>query len=553
MRVRRPLVSLTLSLLGLWVSQAPAQAQAPEPVDDKAVEILRKHGLEKSQVMDLLSWRCDVHGPRLTGSPNLRRAQKWALSKFQEWKLKDPHLEEWGPFGLGWRLDHFSIEVLGENPWPVHAFPKAWSPSLPKRVEAEVVAVGELSADELKAIDLSDKIVLVQSTRAVSEHFDGEARRLDAEDLLARADGTRTQRRRGQRGGRRRGRRIREGNFRRGFQRRMQVMQIVYQQQPLAILDRGSKGDYGTIFVQSASVPAPPGTPRNQRPRPWKPGDQKVVPQFTLAVEHYNRICRLLKKKVPVRLGLELRTRFFDDNPMQHNVIGEIPGTDPNIADQVVMMGAHFDSWHSGTGATDNGCGSAVMMEAMRLLTELTRELGKGPRRTIRVGLWSGEEQGLLGSRAYVRQHFAEPASRDQPAKLKPEHQKLSGYFNLDNGTGKIRGVYLQGNEAIAPIFRAWLRPFHDLQASTLTLGNTGGTDHLAFDRVGLPGFQFIQDPVAYSPRTHHSNMDNWDHAVADDLKQAATIIASFAWHAAQRDGMLPRKPAAAEASSRRR
>ena len=330
-------------------------------------------------------------------------------------------------------------------------------------------------------------------------------------------------------------------------------MQIVYQKQPLAILDRGYKGDYGTIFVQSASVPAPPGTPRGQRPRPWRPGDQKVVPQFTLAVEHYNRISRLLKKKVSVRLGLELRTTFFDDNPMQHNVIAEIPGTDPDIADQVVMMGAHFDSWHSGTGATDNGCGSAVMMEAMRLLGELTRELGKGPRRTIRVGLWSGEEQGLLGSRAYVRQHFAEPGGRDQPAKLKPEHQKLSGYFNLDNGTGKIRGVYLQGNQAIAPIFRAWLRPFHDLEASTLTLSNTGGTDHLAFDRVGLPGFQFIQDPVAYSPRTHHSNMDNWDHAVADDLKQAATIIASFAWHTAQRDGMLPRKPAAVEASFRRR
>ena len=209
------------------------------------------------------------------------------------------------------------------------------------------------------------------------------------------------------------------------------------------------------------------------------------------------------------------------------------------------MIGAHFDSWHSGTGATDNGCGSATMMEAMRLLTKLVESKG-APRRTIRIALWSGEEQGLRGSRAYVKKHFAESAGRSQPpTTIHPEHAKLSGYFNMDDGTGKLRGVYLQGNEVIAPIFRAWLKPFHDLGASTLTLNNTGGTDHQSFDGVGLPGFQFIQDPVAYSTQTHHSNMDNWDHAAADDLKQASTIIASFAWHAAQRDAMLPRKPSA--------
>jgi len=252
----------------------------------------------------------------------------------------------------------------------------------------------------------------------------------------------------------------------------------------------------------------------------------------------------MLEKGVPVRMAVELRTSFFDDDPMERNVIAELPGTDPELKKQVVMIGAHFDSWHAGTGATDNGCGSAVMIEAMRLLSELSRELGHGPRRTIRIALWSGEEQGLLGSRAYVEKHFGVSGGRGKPPReIKPEHAALSCYFNLDNGTGRIRGVYLQGNEAVRPIFREWLRPFHDLDAATLTLDNTGGTDHLSFDALGLPGFQFIQDPVAYSTRTHHSNMDVYDHAVAEDLKQAATIVAAFAWNAAQRDEMLPRKP----------
>jgi Zn-dependent M28 family amino/carboxypeptidase len=208
------------------------------------------------------------------------------------------------------------------------------------------------------------------------------------------------------------------------------------------------------------------------------------------------------------------------------------------------MIGAHFDSWHTGTGATDNGCGSAVVLEAGRILRKLIEERAAGPRRTIRVALWAGEEQGLLGSRAYVARHLAQPGGRGAPpVRLHEAHAKFAGYFNLDNGTGRVRGVYLQGNEAVGPVFREWLRPFHDLDATTITPSDTGGTDHQAFDGVGLPGFQFIQDPVAYSPRTHHSNMDNWDHAVADDLKQAATIMASFAWHTAQRDEMLPRKP----------
>lgn len=533
----RPAYAVCSILFGLTCA-ASTTAQA-EPVDDKAVEILRRHGLDESRVMDHLSWICDVHGPRLTGSPNLARAQQWALDRLGSWGLSNPHLESWGPFGKGWRLNRFDMHVIGDNPWPVHAWPKAWSPSLPGRVTGEVVSLLNRTAEEVEAMDLSDKIVLMEGPRDVEEDFDGTAKRHDAESLLTLATGARPARQPG-----RAGRPIRTADFRAGFQRRQAVMNLVYQKRPLALLDRSYKGQYGTIFVSSATVKAPPGTPRDQRPRPWDTKGHAVIPQFTLAVEHYNRISRLLDKGVPVQLAVELDSQFFDDDPMQYNVLAEIAGTDARLGEEVVMLGAHFDSWHSGTGSTDNGVGSAVMMEAIRLITELVKETGVSPRRTIRLALWSGEEQGLYGSRAYVRQHFGQRGARGAaPTGLTAEHAQLSGYFNLDNGTGRIRGVYLQGNEAVRPIFRAWLKPFHDLEAATLTLSNTGGTDHLAFDGVGLPGFQFIQDSIAYGTRTHHSNMDNWDHAVADDLKQAATITASFVWHAAQRDELLPRKP----------
>lgn len=516
---------------------APLSAQALEPVDGKAIEFLRKHGLEQSQVMDHLSWMCDVYGPRLTGSPNIKRAQNWAKRTFEKWGLHKPHFEAWGPFGRGWRLDGFAIKVVGDNPWPVHAYPKAWSPGLKGKLRAQVVAVGEMTADQLKAIDLKGKIVMIQAPRPLTEAFEATARRMKDEDLAEMANAS---------GGRegRRGRRPRSESWRAGFQRRRQVLQMVYAKQPAALIDRGSKGSYGTIFVSSASAPSVNGERGNIR----DPKVRGVLPQFTLAVEHYNRIARILKKGHPVEMEIDLQTTFFDSDLMERNVIADIPGTDPQLKDQVVMLGGHFDSWHSGTGATDNGSGSAVMMEAIRLISVMMRETGVKPRRTIRIGLWSGEEQGLLGSRAYVKQHFAQRAPRENRraptvlSKILPAHAKLSAYYNLDNGTGKVRGVYLQGNQKIAPIFRAWLEPFRDLGAATLTLNNTGGTDHLAFDGVGLPGFQFIQDPVAYSTQTHHSNMDGWDHAVADDLQQAATIIASFVWHTAQRDEMLPRK-----------
>jgi carboxypeptidase Q len=335
------------------------------------------------------------------------------------------------------------------------------------------------------------------------------------------------------------------------FRTQQAISGFVYTQNPLAVIDRGTKGDYGTIFVSGAAVPAPPPDPDADfmsmifnRPQAYGVGAPETAPQFTIAVEHYNRIVRQIDLGIKVTMDVMLNVEWNDDDPMEYNLTGEIQGTDPEIGDEVVMLGGHFDSWHAGTGAVDNAAGSAVSMEAMRILKAVYAAKGTGPRRTIRIGLWTGEEQGLLGSGAYVADHFAVVEGRFQPpTALKPEHDKLSGYYNYDNGTGKIRGVYMQGNAAVEPIFRAWLAPFHDLGAATLTISDTGGTDHLAFDGVGLPGFQFIQDEIAYSPKNHHSNMDVYDHAIPEDLMQSAVIMAAFVYHTAERDEMLPRKP----------
>jgi len=304
----------------------------------------------------------------------------------------------------------------------------------------------------------------------------------------------------------------------------------LYEEKPLALIGRSYKGDLGTVFVSGAR--AKEGRARNK--------DAEVLPQVTMSVEHYNRIFRLLKKGLPVSLKMNLKSTYTNADEMEHNIIAEIPGTD--LKDEIVMFGAHFDSWHTSTGATDNAAGSAVMIETARILLETIKETGMRPRRTLRLALWTGEEQGLLGSRAYVRKHFAETDDRGNVQKLKPAQSNISAYYNLDNGTGKIRGIYLQGNGDAGPVFRPWLNEFKDLDANTMTLSNTGGTDHRAFDAVGIPGFQFIQDPAAYWSRTHHSNMDNWDHLIADDLKQAATVIASFVWNTSQRDDKIPRK-----------
>ena len=496
-------------------------------VDEAAVAFFLEEGLERSQVMEHLSWLCDVYGPRVTGSPNLRKAQSWSVDRFTKMGMTAGK-EEWGPFGRGWRCDHISMSVVGDNPWTIIACAKAWSSGVNGRIVAEVVHAAAMTADELKRADLDGKIVLVDDIRELNEPFDGISKRHDEQSLLKLADQLRVEAQSS--GDRAAGARTRD-SFRSGFQKRMQMMAILAEKNPLAIIDRGSKGQYGTVFTTSASAVNAADTPRADHKSARDP-DARVIPQVTIAVEHYNRMCRVLAKGIAVKVALEMRVEYFD-NEHDFNVVADLAGTDKQ--EEFAMMGAHLDSWQSGTGATDNGAGSAVVLEAARLIAAYCEKTGIRPRRTVRACLWSGEEQGLLGSRAFVRDHLG---SREEQ---KPEASLVSGYFNLDNGTGRIRGVYLQGNEDVARVFRLWLRPFHGHDASTLTLDNTGGTDHLAFHGVGVPGFQFIQDEVSYNTMTHHSNMDNWDHAIADDLKQAAVIMATFVWQTAQREEQLPR------------
>ena len=491
------------------------------------IEVIKKHGLEETKVMEIASWITDVYGPRLTGSPGLDRATDWAKKQLNLWGMENVHLEEWGPFGRGWEMQHFEMHGNSPNYFPIIAYPKAWSPSV--KGTGEVIYFGAKTVEDLEKYrgKLKGKIVMVDTIRNVDEWFDAPAARHDSDALLNMANAAIPTPRP------RRNRRFGGFNFNKA------MWTFFEEEKPLAVIDRSYKGDLGTVFVSGARTGE--GSARDD--------GKEVVPQVTLSVEHYNRIFRMIQKGIPVKLDLELKAKYTNKDGMEHNIIAEIPGTEK--ADEVVIFGAHYDSWHTGTGATDNGAGSAVMMEVARILKETIKETGIQPKRTLRLALWTGEEQGLFGSRNYVGKHYAELDEGGwTPQSLKPAQEKVSAYYNLDNGTGKIRGIYLQGNEKVAPIFREWFEELKDLDTGTITLRNTGGTDHLPFDGVGIPGFQFIQDPIAYFNRTHHSNMDNFDHLIEDDLKQAATIIAAFVWHTSQREEKLPRKDIDLEFSS---
>lgn len=488
--------------------------------DTEIIDVIKKHGMEQSQVYETASWITDVYGPRLTGSPGLDKATEWAQSTLKEWGMTNVHLDEWGPFGRGWQMDYFSMHAETPNFWPIIAYPKAWSPSVAAKGEVVYLDIRDSLDIEKYKGKLSGKFVLMDTIRDVDPPFDAKGKRHTSEDLFEMATaGQPTPRPR---------RRNRAG----GFNLNAGIWKMLEAEKPIAVLDRSYKGDLGTVFVSGA---------RSSARGVIREDGRYVVPQATLSVEHYNRIFRLMQKGIPVVIDINLKSQYTNPDGMEHNIIAEIPGTD--LADEVVMFGAHYDSWHTGTGATDNGAGSAVMMEAARILLQTIKESGIKPRRTLRLALWTGEEQGLYGSRKYVGEHFADfGESGFTPQTLKPASKKVSAYYNLDNGTGKIRGVYLQGNNRVGQIFREWLAPFEDHDAKTITLSNTGGTDHLAFDAVGIPGFQFIQDPMAYFARTHHSNMDNLDHLVEEDLKLSATIVAAFVWNTSQREEMLPRK-----------
>ncbi len=540
------------------VRSAPSQptvqpfqsGQAPAKDPNDPIERIKDEGMNHSQVMQTLSYLSDVIGPRLTASPGMKRANEWTRDQMTKWGLQNAHLEAWGPFGRGWTLKRFSAQVVGPLTIPLIAYPKAWSPGTDGPLTAEVVyfdAKDEADMQRFKG-KLKGAIVLSSPLREVKAHFDAQGTRMDEKELLGLADAP------DPRGGTRRFQMSPEQ--RAAFNLAAKKYLFLQEEGVGMVVDPSRAGDGGTVFVQSASVPQPvpaePFGPNSRAIPPYDKNAAKFAPQIVLAVEHYNRIVRMIQAGEKVTMTVDLGVEWQDADAMGYNTIAEIPGTD--LKDEIVMLGGHMDSWHSGTGATDNGAGVAVAMEVVRILQALNIK----PRRTIRVGLWSGEEQGLLGSRAYVAEHFGRfetaPAGTAAPApsptpvpKLltKPEYEKFSGYFNLDNGTGKIRGVYLQGNEGVRSLFREWLTPFRDMGAATLSISNTGGTDHLSFDAIGLPGFQFIQDEIEYDTRTHHSNQDVFDRIQADDMKQAATIIAAFVYKTATRDEKLPRKPVA--------
>jgi hypothetical protein len=514
--VSAPLLYTTVAGQSATTSSARAGA---EPIDYDAIYRIKDEAVNRSQVMETLSYLTDVHGPRLTNSPNMRAAAEWAKGRLEGYGLSNVALEEWGPFGRGWVNEKMFASMIAPQAFPLLAFPKAWTPGTDGDVKGEIVrAVIEKPEDFAKFKgQLKGKIVLVSTPRTAPAWFESPTRRYDEKGLAELEKPSLDPTRRGRFGA------GFPGQVTADFRR--QRMAFFVKEGAVALLEEssGARGDSGALVVQ-----APPEG-ENMR----QPTDAQVLPQIVVAAEHYGRLIRILDKKIPVTVELDVRNKFVDTTLNSVNVIAELPGSDK--ADELVMIGAHFDSWHSGTGATDNGVSSAVMMEAMRIL----KATGLKPRRTIRMALWTGEEQGLLGSRAYVAKHFADRTDMV----LKPEHAKLAAYFNMDNGGGAFRGVYLQGNEAVAPIFEAWMKPFANLGMNTLTIRPTSGTDHLSFDAVGLPGFQFVQDPLEYSARTHHTNLDVYERAIPEDLIQNAITIATFAYEAANRDQPLPRKP----------
>jgi hypothetical protein len=518
---------LVLSLLLLSAAPLIAQHADNNSVDLGMVTQIRNEGFHNSQVMQTASGIIDGIGERLTGSPNAKRANEWTRDQLAKWGLQNAHLEAY-PFGRGWQNEFTSVRMVAPDFQELIAYPKAWTAGTNGVVHGQAVRVVAKRPEDLEKYkgQLAGKIVIFGDMPEVKTISEAPMVRYDEKKLTEISEYEIPSEKP----------RFNPEEIKQRIAMGKAVNEFFTAEKVAAVIDasRGTGG--GTVFVQSGGS--------------YKEGDPEGVTSLAMDVEHFGRIVRLLERNTPVELEIDVRNKFYNDDPTSWDTVAEIPGTDKK--DEVVMVGSHLDSWHGGTGATDNAAGCAITMEAVRIL----QALGVKPRRTIRIALWTGEEEGLLGSRAYVAQHFGtrpeNQAEKDLPSflrkpgtplTLKPEQKTVSGYFNIDNGTGKIRGIYLQENAAVAPIFQSWLTPFHDLGADTITYRNTGGTDHLSFDAVGIPGFQFIQDPIEYETRTHHSNMDVYERLQRDDMMQASVILASFLYNTAMRDEMLPRKP----------
>ena len=522
MRSFKSLVFCSILCLAVSVSSAG------EPVDLDAVTKIRDQGFRHSQVMDLAWHLTEGVGPRLTASPQELEAHEWAKAKFAEWGMNS-WLENY-QFGRGWVMERVQVRMLSPYVQPLEALPSAWAPGTDGPVRGTVVRANLKTPEDLEkwAGELSGKIVLLEDAP--------EPEQVDAV-LFKRLDDERLEE-------------IYEYDIpseRRMEWRKRMLKRFMFWKKLAAFLEE--EGVLAVIEPSSRDN----GVVRVSGNRSNREGERPLgVATLTMTTEHYNRLVRMLDREIEPELEIDVAVKWFEEDGKAYNTIADLSGSD--LADEIVLAGAHLDSWHTGTGATDNGANCAVVMEALRII----KDSGLQPRRTIRAGLWSGEEQGYMGSRAYVEQHLATRPETTDPEQLElpefarertwpiqplPEHSKLSAYFNIDNGIGRIRGINAEENAAIVPVFEAWLRPLADLGADNVAMRATGGTDHQPFDWVGIPGFQFIQDPMDYMGRTHHTNVDTYDHLNPDDLKQNAVILASFLWQAANRDDLLPRKP----------
>ncbi|MES2111641.1 MAG: M20/M25/M40 family metallo-hydrolase [Bacteroidota bacterium] len=500
----------------LLVAATAGTALAQDTPDPAMTQKIREEGLNHSKVMDIAFHLTDAAGPRLSGSPGLKRAQDWAVSEMKNWGLVNAKREAWGKFGKGWEVQKNYVAMTVPYYHALIAIPKAWTPGTNGPIKGDVVLV---KADTTTDLDkykgtLKGKIVIFDTKPGVERTFKADGVRYTDEDLQKMAE-AKPQGPRGPRGGPN----AQASAFQKARAMRAAINTFLMGENVGLILTQ-ARGSDGTVFTTNGASYADTA--------------KTVSPELETSGEDFQRILRLVKGGVKVSVEADIKTQFFTDDLQGYDVVAEIPGTDKTLKEQIVMVGGHLDSWHGATGATDNAAGSAVMMEVMRILKAVDFK----PRRTIRIALWSSEEQGLFGSRGYVLNHFGDPKTME----LKPEQAKVSAYYNLDNGSGKIRGIYLQGDSLAGPIFKAWLEPFKDLGATTVTIGNTGSTDHVSFDAVGIPGFQYIQDALDYGSRTHHSNQDTYDKLSEDDLKQAATITASFVYNTSQRNEMIPRK-----------
>jgi carboxypeptidase Q len=527
---------LCAALLVAGTMGAFAQNDTPDPTMTARI---REEGMNHSQVMDIAFHLTDVSGPRLSGSPGLKRAQDWAVDQLKTWGMVNAKREDWGKFGKGWEIQKNYVAMTAPYYHALIGIPKAWTPGTNGAIKGEVVYFKVDTITDLAKYKgkLKGKIIITDAAAPKEQNFDARPGRFtDAQlDTMARATAAQGMAggapgltgpipghmgatgAAGARGGPRGGR----GGFGGGRGVPAATLAQFELDEGVGLVLAQARGTDGTVFTTNGASHADTA--------------HMVAPALETSSEDYQRILRLVKAGVPVKIEADIKTEFFDKDLEGYDVVGEIPGTDPKLKDQLVMIGGHLDSWHAATGGTDNAAGSAVMLEAMRILSRI----GFHPRRTIRIALWSAEEEGELGSKGYVANHFGDINTMT----LKPEQSKVSAYYNIDNGSGKIRGIFLQQDAAAGPIFQQWLAPFKDLGATTVTIANTAQTDHAAFDAIGIPGFQFIQDPMDYMARTHHSNQDTYDKMVPDDMKQMATIVASFVYNTAQRDEMIPRKP----------